>query len=171
MTGVHRALCIQAHKTAQWLLLRSTGASYWRRRANRQRHRKRSRNFAALTGAKASSDPTCSPYAAAIGTSRLDRIQMNNLRGVKGPVVRRFIPLAPPSVVLRIVLIRPAAVPVYRRWDCGSNPRFAGACNVDGIGQGSRSCISKSGIFRSPNIERQPIRIKSTHQQREIIYV
>jgi len=121
--------------------------------------------------AKASSDPTASSHAAAIRTSRVDRIQMNNLRGVKGPVVRRFIPLAPSSVVLRIVAIRPAAVPACRRWGCGCNSRFAGACNVDGIGQGSRPCISRSGIFRSLNIERRPIRIKSTHHQREITYV
>src|SRR5439155_19528194 len=55
--------------------------------------------------AKASSDPTASSHAAAIRTSRVDRIQMNNLRGVKGPVVRRFIPLAPSSVVTTILLI------------------------------------------------------------------
>src|SRR6266496_642090 len=35
---------------AQSLLLRRTGASYWRRRANRQPHRKRWRNFAVRTG-------------------------------------------------------------------------------------------------------------------------
>ena len=91
--------------------------------------------------AKASSDPTASSHAAAVRTSKVDRIQMNNLRGVKGPVVRRFIPLAPSSVVTTILLIRPAAVPACRRWGCGCNSRFAGACNVDGIGQGSRPCI------------------------------
>ncbi len=69
--------------------------------------------------AKASSDPTASPHAAAIRTSRVDRIQMNNLRSVKGPVLRRFISLAPSSVVTTILLIRPAAIPVYRSWESG----------------------------------------------------
>jgi len=128
---------------------------------SRQRHRKRSRNFAAFTWRQGVIRPHRLAPRRRDPHEQARSFQMNTLRGVKGPVVRRSVPLAPPSVVPRIVLITPAAFPVYRRWDCGRNPRFAGACNVDGIGQGSRSCISKSGIFRSLNIEPQPIRIKS----------
>jgi hypothetical protein len=48
--------------------------------------------------------------------------------------------------------------------------RFLVACNVDGIGQRSKTCISESAIFGSLNLERLPIRIKS-NQRREITYV